>query len=305
MYDAIIVGGGPAGLSAALILGRCRRRVLVCDSGQPRNAASRGLHGFLSRDGIQPAELLRIAREQLQPYGVEIRDVAVKDARCSADHFEVMLQDGSWMSSRKLILCTGMSDNIPEIQGIESLYGRSVFHCPYCDGWEVRDQPLAVYGSGQSGLQLALKLKIWSADIVLCTDGAAGLSLDDLQLLFTNHIQLRQERIAHLKGADGVLECITFSNGDSLRRRGLFLATGMEQRSDLAAKLGCALTSKGGVETHDFEKSGVPGLYIAGDASRDVQLAIVAAAEGAKAAFSINSELHNEQLLRPATGPTP
>src|SRR6266498_1985967 len=135
MFDVIIVGAGPAGLSAALILGRCRRRVLVCDIGHPRNAASHALHGFLTRDGIEPAELLRIAREQLHPYdSVELRAVEVTDATRVEHRFEVSLNDGGHLSCRKLLLATGVVDQVPAIAGIEMLYGRSVFHCPYCDG---------------------------------------------------------------------------------------------------------------------------------------------------------------------------
>src|SRR5262245_30346197 len=150
MYDVIIVGAGPAGLSAALMLGRSRRRVLVCDTGHPRNAAARAMHGFLTRDGMPPLEFLAIAREQLRQYDtVELRGVEVVEAACHPDaSFHVALADGARHTSRKLLIATGVVDNVPEIPGFRELYGRSVFHCPYCDGWEVRDQPLAIYGRG-------------------------------------------------------------------------------------------------------------------------------------------------------------
>ena len=177
MYDVIVIGAGPAGLSAALMLGRCRRRVLVCDTGKPRNAASRAMHGFLSRDGIAPADFLKIAREQMQRYDtVELRDIEVTAAECRESRFHVTLADGSVQQSRKLLIATGVVDNLPEVPGFRELFGTSVFHCPYCDGWEVRDRPLAIYGRAERGLGLSLELLGWSRDLVLCTDGPSEIS---------------------------------------------------------------------------------------------------------------------------------
>ena len=297
MYDVIIVGAGPAGLSAALILGRCRRRVLVCDGGSYRNAASQALHGFLTRDGIDPTELWRIGSEQLRPYSsVELRKIEVTDARPINNMFEVTLSDGTHLTSRKLLLATGVVDQLPEVEGIETLYGRSVFHCPYCDGWEVRDQPIAIYGRGEHGRGLALELTAWSKDLLLFTDGAGGLSAEDRERLSSNRIGIREERIARLEGTDGLLERIVFTNGEAINRRSLFFSTGERQHSDLPAKLGCEFTKKGAVWTGAYESTSIPGIYAAGDASRLVQLVIVAAAEGAEAAFAINTALLKEDL---------
>jgi thioredoxin reductase len=200
MLDVLIVGAGPAGLSAALVLGRCRRRVVICDAGHPRNAASLGLHGFLTRDGIDPAEFLHIGREQLRPYEtIELRQTEVIDARRLAGGFEVTLSDGERISSRKLLLATGVVDEVPAIAGLAELYGRSVFHCPYCDGWEMRDQSLAVYGCGENGLGLTLELLLWSRDLVLCTDGPSQLSEEERRRLVHHNIGLREERITRLE----------------------------------------------------------------------------------------------------------
>jgi thioredoxin reductase len=298
MYDVIVVGAGPAGLSAALILGRSRRRVIVCDTGHPRNAAADALHGYLTRDGINPLEFLRISREQLQQYdSVELRSVEVVGAACREDaRFDVTLTGGERLVTRKLLIATGVSDHLPEIPGFRELYGRSVFHCPYCDGWEVRDQPLAVYGRGERGLGLSLELTGWSRDLVLCTDGPAEIDASGLARLDRTGIRIRDEQVARLEGTDGILERVVFATGDELARRALFFSTGQTQQSPLATSLGCELTDKGTVWTGKYETTHLPGLYVAGDASRAVQWVVVAAAEGAEAAFAINTDLLREDL---------
>lgn len=301
MLDVVIAGAGPAGLSAALVLGRARRRVLVCDAGHPRNAASHGLHCYLTRDGIEPAEFLRLGRAELRPYEtVELRQAEVTDARRlvnnGAENFEVMLSNGERVTTRKLLLATGVIDELPEIQGLPKFYGASVFHCPYCDGWEMRDEPLAVYGQGENGLGLALELTFWSENLVLCTDGPAELSAADVQRLKKRNIPLNENKIARLEGNAGVLERIVFTDGESLPVRGIFFSSGQKQGSELPRKLGCKFTEQGCVRTYDYEMTDVPGLYVAGDASRFVQFAIVAASEGALAAVAINKELMKEDL---------
>jgi thioredoxin reductase len=293
MYDVVIVGGGPAGLSAATILGRARRSVLVCDDGRYRNDASGALHGFLSRDGIHPAELRRIAREQLERYEVEVRAVRVTAARACGRGFEITLEDGAMLGCRKLLLATGVEDRVPPVDGMQRFFGSGVFHCPYCDGWEVRDRPLAAYGAGRNGAELAAALKAWSADVVLCTDGPAGLRAEESGRLERFGIRVYQQKIARVEGA-AELEQIVFRDGTALPRHAIFLSTGQNQRCDLAASLGCNFTRNGAVRTGKLEGTNIPGLFVAGDASRDVQLAVVAAAEGAKAAIAIHTAIQQE-----------
>lgn len=306
MYDAIIVGGGPAGLSAALVLGRCRRRVLVCDAGRPRNAASREMHGYLTRDGIRPDELLRLGREELEGYGVEFRKVEVVEAAClGKDGFRVVLHDGTRLDARKLLLATGVRDILPAIEGIEEFYGLGVHHCPYCDGWEHRDTVLVAYGRGRAGLGLAMSLRTWSERVVVCTDGRAYLGRRDLNRLGRNGVGLRQERVVRLEGEGGRLARLVFASGPPLDCGAMFFNTGQYQRSSLPTTLGCVFKKDGGVKHDHRQRTGVPGLYLAGDASRDVQFVIVAAAEGAKAATAINRELQDEDRGEPAEPPSP
>ena len=297
MYDVVIVGAGPAGLSAALVLGRCRRSVLICDNGHPRNEASHSMHGFLTRDGMPPLEFLSLAREELKPYStVTLRHVTVTDARCEKNRFLTTLDTGETVESRKLLIATGVRDKVPAIAGISNLYGRSVFHCPYCDAWEVSDQPLAVYGKGEKGYGLSLELTAWSSDILLCTDGPSELAKRQIERLARNGITVVEERVVRLEGNDGVLQRIIFEGAPPAERRALFFTTGQYQQSPLATMLGCELNEKGTVPTGKYETTHLRGLYVAGDASRAVQWVVVAASEGAEAAFAINTDLIKDDL---------
>jgi thioredoxin reductase len=295
MLDVVIVGGGPAGLSAALVLGRARRRVLVVDAGEPRNKASHAVHGFLAREATPPLELLTIAREQLRPYGIELVDGEVV-AACRKPHgFEVELDDASHVFARRLLLATGIRDRLPPVEGFAPLYGKTAHHCPFCDGWEVRDQPLVAYAQGPDAGEFALLLASWSRDVLLCTDGEP-LAPEWAGRLARAGIAVRTDRVVRFDGHRGHLERVVFEGGDSIARRALFFHLGTEDSVGIAERLGCKTTEDEGVVSDDYEESTQPGVWVAGDASKDVLLAIVAAAEGAKAALDIHRSLVEEDF---------
>jgi thioredoxin reductase len=296
MYDVVVVGGGPAGLSAALMLGRCRRRVLLCDAGQPRNRRASALHGYLTRDGIAPRELNELGRGELDRYGIELRHLGVTGAQqLGGDRYRVSLADGTHEDARFLLIATGVIDDLPGITGFDDCYGRSLFHCPYCDGWEWRDRRIAVFGRAAVGTHLAVALTTWSADVVLCTHGAR-IDRARRERLARNGIAVRTRRIERLEHTGGALTAIVFESGDPLSRDVMFFTTDQHPQSDLATTLGCRLTHRGTVRTGTLCDTNIPRVFVAGDASRDAQFVVVAAAEGVKAAVAINQAIQAEEL---------
>jgi thioredoxin reductase len=304
MWDVVIAGAGPAGLSAALVLGRARRKVLLCDTGTPRSWAAKEMHGFLTRDGIAPAEFRRLAHEELSRYpGVVFREAEVTSASRDADgHFAITIGKGRRVRSRKLLIATGVFDHLPKLDGIEQFFGSSVFQCPYCDGWEVRDAPIAVYGKRRRGFEMARAMTAWSNDIVLCTDGAARLAATEKSHLQRNGIPIIEDRIERLEGTRGQLREIVFRGDRRLKRSALFFDTPSSGQSKLAEALGCQFARHGGIKCGQHEATSVPGVFVAGNIIKDVQLVIVAAAEGTRAAFGINRALTREDFDRQATG---
>ena len=303
-WDVVIAGAGPAGLSAALVLGRACRRVLLCDTGTPRSWASKAMHAYLSRDGVPPARFLDIARREVLAYpGVRFAAQAVTAARRTTGGFTVTVGAGRRVRTRKLLIATGLFDIVPRIPGIDELFGRSVFQCPYCDGWEMRGRRVAVYGRRQRGFQMARALTAWARDIVLCTDGASGYTREQRDQLAANGIDLAETRIERLEGSRGKLRAVRFRDGTRIERDTLFFDTPSHGQSRLAESLGCKFGRDGGVLCGEYEATSVPGVFVAGNIIRDVQLSIVAAAEGARAAFGINRSLTREDFAIRARAP--
>ncbi len=300
-YDAVVVGAGAAGLSAALMLGRSRRRILVLDGGEPRNAPSSGVHYFLTRDGTPPEELLRIGREQLGAYpSVEVWEEGATGAAGSDGDFRVMLEGGSVVGARKILLATGVRDEVSEKPGFRELWGRGIYHCPYCHGWEVRDRPLAILAKTEHLVMQVTLIRNWSRDLVALTDGESGLEPDARDRLAALGVPLREEKISSLEGdGDGGLRRILFEDGSEIEREALFYGPPQRQRSDLAEFLGGEVEAVGPFPAlvksdPTTRETTVRGVYVAGDAGSIMQGAIMAAASGATAAAFLNHALCGE-----------
>jgi thioredoxin reductase len=299
MFDVIIIGAGPAGLSAALILGRFRRSVLILDGQQPRNARSQGVHGFLSRDGILPHELLHIGRAQLEAYStVQVRAQQAVDITPSEAGFDVHLQDGTREAGRKILFATGVRDLLPPIEGMDALWGRGVFHCPYCHGWEARDKAIAILGNGEGAVHFAKLLHALSDDLVICTNGKSEIEVEDRDCLERSGIRVVETPIAQLRHTDGRLEALVFEDGTALQREAVFIRAAQEQHSSLPAALGCAINQHGYIQVDADGRTSIPGVYAAGDLTSGKHQVIYAAAGGAAAAAMMNAELADEAFMR-------
>ncbi|CAM4366085.1 thioredoxin reductase [Paenibacillus endophyticus] len=293
--DCAIIGGGPAGLNAALMLGRSRRLVIVFDTNKPRNAVARESHGFITRDGIEPRELRRLAHQDIANYPtVTIKPDKVTEIKPMAGVFEVTTSNGVMYQARTVILAAGLKESLPAIPGLPQFYGKSVFSCPYCDGWELRDQPLMVLSEGSNLFHLAKIVYNWSKDVLVCTNGANTLNTQQIAMLGQRGIQVAPYKIKALQGENGKLKRILFENDAEVKRSGGFITPSWDQAAAFGEALGCAMTPSGGFVTDDYGRTSVKGVYAAGDSSIIVpaQL-IVAAGEGSKAAIGANTDLTN------------
>lgn len=296
--DCAIIGGGPAGLNAALVLGRSRRDVIVFDNNRPRNAVTRESHGFITRDGIGPGELRRLAHNDIANYpSVTIKPDKVTEIRQSEAGFQVTTSNGVTYEARTVILAAGLKESLPSIPGIQKFYGKSLFSCPYCDGWELRDQPLAVISEGSNLFQLAKVVYNWSKDVLVCTNGKGSLNAQQIGMLGQRGIQVAHHRIRALEGEAGRLNRVVFENGSEVKRVGGFVTPSWDQAASFGESLGCAMTQAGGFITDDYGRTSVRGVYAAGDSSIIVpaQL-VVAAGEGSKAAIGANTDLTNQDF---------
>jgi thioredoxin reductase len=302
IYDVVIVGAGPAGLSAALVLARACRRIVIIDAGHPRNSAARHVNGFFTRDGISPEELRKAGRGDLAKYGMEV----LLDTACEAHAvmksakqpfstaFRIHTEKGRRLIGRKVLFATGMRDKLPDFEGIRESYGTSIHHCPYCDGWEHRAKHLLAYGPDPCEASgLGLILRGWTHEVTVLTNGN-NLGADDRNRLDRNGIRYDQNRIIRFVHQSGQLEGVELESTGFLPAAAMFFYAAEKSRCDLARTLGVPCDDEFSGHTTRKQKTDVPGVFLAGDADGDIQFAIVAAAEGATAAVAINRELQDE-----------
>lgn len=300
-WECVVVGGGAAGLSAALVLGRARRRTLLIDAGGQSNRAAHGIGGLLGFDGVPPADLYAQGRRELERYpSVEVRDGQVVAGVAGSDGITLDLADGTGEHTRRLLLATGMRYAYPDIPGLAPLWGRSAFHCPFCHGWEVRDQPLAVLAQGERAVHMATLLRGWSDDVVLLTGGPGDLSDEDRKRLDTNGIPVDEREVRELDSAAGELHAVVFEDGERLPRSALLVAAELRQRSGLAAELGVQLVATGPVSPEavgidPLYRTSVPGVFAAGDVCAQMPQIAAAIAAGSAAAVSVMASITEER----------
>jgi thioredoxin reductase len=292
-WDCIVVGAGPAGLNAALVLGRARRRVLVLDDGAPRNYATHEMHGVLGHDGLDPAELRARGRAELARYGVDVVAVEVQGAEVLDRAVRVACAGRSELT-RTVLLATGMLDEIPDIPGFTDVWGTSAHTCPYCDGFEHRDERIAVLAGGDRGEHLALLLRQYSDDVVLLTHGPHNLAAGGLARLQAVGVPVVETPVAGLDSDDGRLRRVRFGDGQTLDRDALFFFVGWRLRNDVARSLGCELRDDGSVAIDASQATTVDRVYAAGNCSDPRALVPAAAGTGATAAVAINARLSVE-----------
>lgn len=290
VIDVLIAGGGPGGLSAALVLGRALKKVAVIDDGKARNQVTKASHGFLTRDGVDPVDLKQIAHEQMKKYAnVEVRKDTVTSVENINGLFVTATKSGKVYESKKIIFSTGMKDHLPEIPGLQDVYGKTVFHCPYCDGWERRGEPLAVFGNGEKVMSFVKVVLNWSRDLIVFTNGKADLTKEDKEELRERGISLIETPISFFRSENGRLSSIQLTDGTSIERTGGFLMqTGEKQSSFLPAELGVPLNEKGEFETQEHGQTEIEGLFVIGDAKNTFVSVAGAVGQGYEAGVKIN-----------------
>ena len=290
--DVVVVGGGAAGLSAALVLVRARRMVVVVDAGAPRNAPAAHMHGFLSRDGMPPRELLAAGRAEVAGYGGSLIDDTVVGVEPG---FHVRLAGGSSLGARRVLVATGLRDELPDIPGVRERWGRDLLHCPYCHGYEVRDQPLGVLGGSPEAVQHALLVRQWSPDVVLFPH-TGTLVPEQREQLQARGIQIADGTVARLVVGNDQLQGVELRDGTVVARTAVFVRPRFVPNADLLTGLGCAVDEYGWVVHDPVGHTTVAGIWVAGNAADPRAQVITAAGQGSAGAIAINADLVDEDV---------
>lgn len=295
-YDVVVIGGGAAGLSAALLLARARRKVAVVDSATPRNAPAAHMHGYLSRDGMPPSELLAAGRAEVAGYGGELVDGTVE---ALTPGFSVFLAGGKQLQARRLLLTTGLRDELPDVTGVSQRWGQDVVQCPYCHGWEVRDQPIGVLASQPASVHQALLVRQWSDDVIFFAHTYA-LSESERERLTARDVRVIDGTVSELVVHDDALQGVELAVGSSIvPRTAMFVFPRFTARSEvLADGLGCEVDSNGFVIVDEAGATSVFGVWAAGNVVNSRAQVITAAGSGAAAAFALNHDLTDEDVSR-------
>ncbi|KAB7671264.1 NAD(P)/FAD-dependent oxidoreductase [Bacillus sp. B1-b2] len=298
MFDCIIIGGGPAGLNGSLVLGRAGREILLLDENKPRNAVTQESHGFITRDGIKPAEFKNLAKQDLAKYpNITIESKRATSITQEGTYFIVETNEDDQYKAKKVIISSGLKDSLPAIEGIHQYYGKSFFSCPFCDGYEMRNQPLVVIAESEHAFHVTKMLWNWSKDVILCTNGHNVLSEEQLASFEKNNIKVYEEKITSLQGKNGQLEKLVFADGKEVTRVGGIVGTQLSQASPFLEALNLNRNAQGGIETDTFGRSSIPGIYACGDATlQDVPQLIIAAAQGSKTASGVIADLISEEF---------
>lgn len=298
MTDCTVIGGGPAGLNATLVLGRARRKVILVDSNDARNKVTSASHGFVTRDGVTPSEFRELAHQEFSHYpSISTIEDKVIEIIKKADGFTIKTELGKEWATRKIILATGMKEKFPNIPNLRNFYGKSIFNCPYCDGWELRDKPLALFGEVDYTFHTAEILRNWSQDLVIFTNGEEITKSHEKRIEELN-LRVETSPIRLLTGKDGMLQEVELENGLIIERVGGFVTPELVQASDLGTTLGVKLNETGGYHSDEVGKTKITGLFVAGEASNvyPAQL-IIAAASGVETAMAVNVELIHDGVF--------
>ncbi|MDZ5712640.1 NAD(P)/FAD-dependent oxidoreductase [Jeotgalibacillus haloalkalitolerans] len=298
LLDCAVIGGGPAGLNAALVLGRSRRKTVLFDDNKPRNAVTQESHGFITRDGIDPQEFKRIGQEELSKYpDVSIERQRVQRITKVDGQFSVEAEGGEVFQAKKVILATGFKEALPDIPRVHEFYGKSLFGCPFCDGWELKDRPLAIIAEDQKAVHMAKLVSNWSEGLIIFTNGHQVISSAEKALLASKGIVVNEKKITSLIGKEGQLEKIQLEDQTEVLRKGGFVASEWKQAATFEYDLGYQLNEQGGIETDRMQRTKTPGVFACGDTriSGASQL-IMAASEGSMAAIAVNAELVEEKF---------